>query len=163
MPYIVPWDRLRFWALPWENPMGKCEKYPFFAHFGHFPIILKQNLIFQTILLVIMALWSRSKTFREDLIFIKTYIRTCTYRIFSLRMYLTWPVGREGMKYLTPREGINFFPARRRRKGKKFFTFPRGEVFYTFPPNWSGKAFLHSSHTCNFTPNSYLTYGWSIP
>ena len=62
-------------------------------------------------------------------------------------MYLTWPVGREGMKYLTPREGINFFPARRRRKGKKFFTFLRGEVFYTFPPNWSGKAFLHSSHT----------------
>ena len=81
----------------------------------------------------------------------------------TLSMYLTWPVGREGIKYLTPREGINFFPARRRRKGKKFFTFPRGEVFYTFPPNWSGKAFLHSSHTCNFTPNSYLTYGWSIP
>ena len=58
MLYIAPWDRLQFWALPWENPMGKFEEYPFFAHFGHFSIILKQNLIFQTILLVIMALCS---------------------------------------------------------------------------------------------------------
>ena len=36
--------------------MGKFEHYTFFAHFGDFPIILNQNLIFQTILLVIMAL-----------------------------------------------------------------------------------------------------------
>ena len=36
--------------------MGKFEKYVIFAHFGPFPIILKQNQIFQTILLVIMAL-----------------------------------------------------------------------------------------------------------
>ena len=36
--------------------MGKFEEYSFFAHFRDFPIILNQNLIFQTISLVIMAL-----------------------------------------------------------------------------------------------------------
>ena len=37
-----------------------------------------------------------------------------------LGMYLTSTVGRGGIKYLTPRECTYFFPARRRRKGKKF-------------------------------------------
>ena len=43
---------------------------------------------------------------------------TCS--ILTNRMYLTSTVGRGGIKYFTPREGTNFFPARRRRKGKKF-------------------------------------------
>ena len=43
--------------------MGKFEKCVFFAHFGHFSIILKQNLIFQTISLVIMALWALGHPF----------------------------------------------------------------------------------------------------
>ena len=36
--------------------MGKSKKMHIYAHFGQFPIILKQNMIFQTILLVITAL-----------------------------------------------------------------------------------------------------------
>ena len=40
--------------------MGKSKKMHIYAHFGQFPIILKQNIIFQTILLVITALWALS-------------------------------------------------------------------------------------------------------
>ena len=67
MPSIFPWDEVQFWALPWENPMGKFEKYAFYANFGAFPIILEQNLIFQTILLVIRALCTDVRNYYENL------------------------------------------------------------------------------------------------
>ena len=59
MPSIYPCDELRLGALPWDFPMGEFTKCTFFAHFWLFPIILKQNIIFQMILLVIMALCCR--------------------------------------------------------------------------------------------------------
>ena len=60
-------------------------------------------------------------------------------------MYLTSTVGRGGIKYLTPREGIKISsPRAEGARGRNFSTFPRGEVFYTSPPDCWGKAFLHS-------------------
>ena len=94
-------------------------------------------------------------------------------------MYLTSTVGRGGIKYLTPREGIKISsPRAEGARGRNFSTFPRGEVFYTSPPDCLGKAFLHSHHTFSsystsrlstyfHTPPigrvfSYSTYRWSM-
>ena len=72
---------------------------------------------------------------------------------WNLGMYLTSTVGRGGIKYLTPREGIKISsPRAEGARGRNFSTFPRGEVFYTSPPDCSGKAFLHSHHTLFHTP-----------
>ena len=80
---------------------------------------------------------------------IRVYLKL-RYGIFaSWGMYLTSTVGRGGIKFFTPREGIKISsPRAEGARGRIFSTLPRGKVFYTFPPNWWGKAFLHSSKTC---------------
>ena len=58
-------------------------------------------------------------------------------------MYLTSTVGRGGIKYFTPREGIKIsFPRAEGARGRNFSTFTRGEVF--IPP----RPTVEVRHSC---------------
>ena len=57
------------------------------------------------------------------------------------------------MKYLTPWEGKKFLSLAPSARGKEIYTFPWGEVFHTFPSNWSGKVHTqakYSVRTCTY-------------
>ena len=56
---------------------------------------------------------------------------------------LTWTVGRGGIKHLTPWEGTKISsPCAFGARGRNFYTFPWGEVFYTSPSNCWGMVHI---------------------
>ena len=65
---------------------------------------------------------------------------------------LTWTVGRGGIKHLTPWEGTKISsPCAFGARGRNFYTFPWGEVFYTSPSDCSGKVHSKTQLEIEFT------------